>query len=208
MLFAAQMHVRHAAAGWQHLVRNVSADIGSSNCPCAFAHASRDLDMVVHGDDFIIAGPADDFDWLSQKLNEKLVIVQRTRLGPAYFSEATVFNRCVSYSDSGWTWEADARRAELAVAGLGLQSARPRTGPGGAKLNAPLDHEELEPDRQKAYQRCQQDWRTWHLTDPTLHSIAKNAAAQSGKRRVTRLGCIGRYLLHALRVAWMVFVVR
>ena len=31
--------------------------------------AARDLDMVVHGDDFIVAGSGEDLDWLSQKLN-------------------------------------------------------------------------------------------------------------------------------------------
>ena len=59
-----------AAEGWQHLVQTVGADIGllcSSSCPCAFGHASRELDMVVHGDDFIVAGCGDDLDWLSQK---------------------------------------------------------------------------------------------------------------------------------------------
>ena len=62
-----------AAAGWQHLVQKVGTDMGPlspSNCPCAFGHSTRDLDMVVHGDDFIVARDGDDFDWLSQKLNE------------------------------------------------------------------------------------------------------------------------------------------
>ena len=59
-----------AAAGWQHLVQKVVTDIGllrSSSCPCAFGHSTRDLDMVVHGDDFIVAGDGYDLDWLSQK---------------------------------------------------------------------------------------------------------------------------------------------
>ena len=110
-----------AAGGWQHLVQKVNADIGllsSSNCPCAFGHASRDLDMVVHGDDCIIAGSGDDLDWLSQKLNEN-ELVQKARQCPGHYREATALNRCVTYSDSG-TWEADPRRAELAVAELGL----------------------------------------------------------------------------------------
>ena len=83
-------------------------------------HSSRDLYMVVHVDDFIVAGCGDDLDWLSQKLNEKLELVQRA-------------NRCVIYNESGLTWEADPRHAKLAVAELGLQSARPQTSPGGAK---------------------------------------------------------------------------
>ena len=36
------------------------------------------------------------------------------------------------------------RHAELTVAELGQQAARPQTSPGGAKPNAPLDHEELK----------------------------------------------------------------
>ena len=54
--------------------------------------------MVVHGDDFIIGGCGKDFDWLSQKLSEKLQLVQISRLGPGYDGEATVLNRCVTYS--------------------------------------------------------------------------------------------------------------
>ena len=52
-----------AAAGWQHLVQKDGTDIGllsSNNCPCAFGQSTRDLDMVVHGDDFIVAGDGDD----------------------------------------------------------------------------------------------------------------------------------------------------
>ena len=82
-----------AAAGRQHLVRIVRSDVGplsSDNCPWAFRHASRDLDMVVQGDDFNTAGSGDDFVWSSQKLNEKLELVQKTILGPGYDSEAAV----------------------------------------------------------------------------------------------------------------------
>ena len=46
----------------------------------------------------------DDLDWLSQKLNEKLELVQKARLGPGHDSEATVLNRCVVFNDSGLTW--------------------------------------------------------------------------------------------------------
>ena len=41
-----------AAAGWQQHVQKVGAHIGlfsPSNCPRVFGHATRDLDMVVHG---------------------------------------------------------------------------------------------------------------------------------------------------------------
>ena len=71
-----------AAAGRQHLVQKDGANIGllcSSNCPCACGHSHRDLDMVVHDDDFIVAGCGDDLDWVSQTLNEKLELVHEAR---------------------------------------------------------------------------------------------------------------------------------
>ena len=77
--------------------------------------------------------------------------MQKARLGPGYDREATVWDHCVTYGDSWLTWEADPRHVELAVVELGLQAACPQTSPGGAKLNAPLDHEELTPYWQKAY---------------------------------------------------------
>ena len=49
----------------------------------------------------------------------------------------------------GWTRQRP-RHAELAVAELGLGAARPQTSPDGAKPNAPLDHEELDLNGQKA----------------------------------------------------------
>ena len=110
--------------------------------------------MVVHGD---------DFDWLSQQLNEKLESVQR---------------------DSGPTWEVDLRHAELAAAELGLQAARPQTSQGGAKASTPLESNEPEPDGQKAITTCQRDWHNWQQTDPSSHSPARNAAVQLGKQPV------------------------
>ena len=75
--------------------------------------------MVVHDDNFIV-DVVMELDWLSQKLSESLEFVQKARLGPGYDTEATVLNRCVVFNDSGLTWEADPRDAELAVAELGL----------------------------------------------------------------------------------------
>ena len=74
------------------------------------------------------------------------LLVRKARLVPRHDSEATVLNRCVMmYNDAVLTWEADPQHAELAVAQFGIQAPRPQT-TGGAKPNAPLDHEELEPD--------------------------------------------------------------
>ena len=58
--------------------------MASSAQAAVHVHASRDLDMVVRGDDFTVAGCADDLDLLSEKLNEKLELVQKARWGPVH----------------------------------------------------------------------------------------------------------------------------
>ena len=188
-----------AAAGWQQFFQKVGADIGllnSSNCPCVFGHASRDLHMVVHGDDLIVAGCCDDLKWLSQKLNEKHELVQKARLGLGSDSEATVFNRCVTYSDFGLTWKADPLHAELAVAELGLQSARPQTSPSGAKPKAPLDHQELELDGQRACHSVSARLAYLASDRPDIAFACKGKATRAD---LTRLKLIGRYFLHTPR---------
>ena len=73
-----------AAAGWQHNVLKVGAGIDLLNEIPA-------LELVVRGDDFIVAG----VDSISQRLHQNLDLVQKARLGRRYDSEAIVLNRCV-----------------------------------------------------------------------------------------------------------------
>ena len=152
--------------------------------------------MVVHGD---------DLDWLSQKPNEKLELVQRARLGLVNDSEATVRNRCVAYNGSGLTWEADPRHAELAVAELRLQATRPQTSPGGATPSAPLDHEELELDGQKACDSVSARLAYLAADRLDIAFACKECSRAVGKvtrADLTRLERIGRYLLHTPRIVW------
>ena len=161
--------------------------------------------MVVRGDDFIVAGDGDDLDWPSQKLNEKLEVAQKARLGPGYDREATVLNRCLTYSDFGLTWEADPRRAELAVAELVVQAARPQTSQGGAKPSAPLDHEELEPDGQSAYHSVSALLTYLAADRPDIAFACKECSHAVGKATradLIRLKRIGRHLLQTPRSVW------
>ena len=141
---------------------------------------------------FIIAGDGDDLGWSSQKLSEKLELVQKARLGPGHDNKATVLNRCVIFGNAGLTWEADPWHAELAVAEFGLQAARPQTSPGGAKPNAPLDHEELEPDGQKAYHSVSARLSYFTAIQPDIASACKECSLKR----------IGPYPLNSQRGVW------
>ena len=47
----------------------------------------------LHGDDFLIALPKEDLDWVTQKPNEKHELVQKARLGPGHDIEELVLDR-------------------------------------------------------------------------------------------------------------------
>ena len=98
-------------------------------------------------------------------------------------------NRCVTYSDSGLTWEADPRHAELAAAKLGFQVARPPRGTGG----------------QKAYRSVSARLACRASDRPDLAFACKECSRAAGKAAradLTRLKRIGRYLLHTPRAVW------
>ena len=105
----------------------------------------------------------------------------------------------MTHNDSGLTWEADPRHAELAVAELGLQAARPQTSPGGAKPSAPLDQEELESDGQQACHSVSARLAYLASDRPDIAFACKECTRAVGKATradLTRLKRIGRYLLH------------
>ena len=131
--------------------------------------------------------------------------MQKASWGLGHDSEATVLNRCVICSDSGLTWEADPRHAELAVAELGLQAARPQTSPSGAKPSTPLDHEELELDGQKAYHSVSARLAYLAADRPDVAFACKECSRAVGKGAsadLTRLKRIGRHLFHTPRAVW------
>ncbi len=73
-----------AAAGWQKKVASVYEAMNTVGCktkPCAFSHRARDSVSVVHGDEFITAGPAQDIDGLEKDMAKHLDIVCKARLG-------------------------------------------------------------------------------------------------------------------------------
>ena len=76
-----EMGVRHQQVGniLCRKLRGLGPTQLSSKCSCSFGHASRDLDMAVHGDDFFVAGSGEDLDWPPQKMNDSLELVQKTR---------------------------------------------------------------------------------------------------------------------------------
>ena len=65
---------REAAAAWQKEVSRHLVQIGFRRGefnPCLFHHPSRQIKLMVHGDDYTAAGPRSQVTWLSQELEKR-----------------------------------------------------------------------------------------------------------------------------------------
>lgn len=80
---------------------------------CIFRHHERDIDLVVHGDDFVSVGSKEDLQWARTILENKFEI-STTMVGPEEGDErkATILNRIIQATNTGFTYEADARHSE------------------------------------------------------------------------------------------------
>ena len=158
---------------------NVGADcdvLRSSDCPCALGQKkNRDLDKVVHGDDFAIAGFEEDLDWVTQMLSNKLELVWKARLGADHDDEVIVLSRCVTYIDARLTREADPRHAGLVyTCGRAWTSSGAPTDESRWSEAKPPDHDEVEPDRQKSSPQCHSKvGLLGRATGPTADSLAR-----------------------------------
>ena len=93
--------------------------------PCCFVHSSRDLRCVVHGDDFVFAGPAGELNWVRAMMAECFLtkVVGRLGGGAGEVRELRILNRVVRWAADGLRYEADPRHAEIVVRGLGAVRA-------------------------------------------------------------------------------------
>ena len=75
---------RDAAKNWEYtyseFMRSIGFETGKAT-PCIFTLASKDLRVVVHGDDFTVLGYAKDLDWFRQEISDRSTVKFRGRIG-------------------------------------------------------------------------------------------------------------------------------
>ena len=93
-------------------------DFGAALDIHVFQHPSKQIWTMVHGDDYVTAGPAESLRWMRQEL-EKRFEVKTQLLGPGggegESRTISVLNRILEWRKEGITYEADARHAEQIV---------------------------------------------------------------------------------------------
>jgi hypothetical protein len=116
---------------YTQVLEGVGFTAGASN-PCVFHHHSRDIAIVVHGDDFTSLGTDAELDWYEAELQKSFEVKIRGRLGEGCTGpqEIRILNRIVSVNKNGLTYEADPRHGDLLSSSLGLTSDSSAATPG------------------------------------------------------------------------------
>ena len=123
----------------------------SRGCTCTFRHSERDIDLVVHGDDFVSTGDGADLEWLRMLFETKFEISTNV-LGqePEDEKQLKVLNRIITVEDDGYTYEPDVRHAEIVIREMGLENAKAVTTPVPDEQHE--SEELLDHERFKKYQ--------------------------------------------------------
>ena len=161
MLLRSLYGTRDAAFNWAACYTEALVELGftkGASSPCTFWHPSRNIRLVVHGDDFVSEGEVGALSWLDESL--KKVFQMKTQvLGPdkGQCDECTILNRVIRWTQKGITWEPDARHAEHIVRDLGLTGSAGVVTPGVKDCDKP--NKEKTPKRYldcKQHSKCTQ----------------------------------------------------
>ena len=125
---------RDASQNWTSTYTKLMIELGFSigaASPCNFTHAELDIDVTVHGDDFMAVGSKSGLKWLELKMKAKFEAkVEVLGPDPDELREVRILNRIIRWENDGLCYEADQRHAELAVKELGLENCKAVTTPG------------------------------------------------------------------------------
>ena len=76
----------------------------------------KEMRTLVHGDDYVIVGHEKDLKWLEARLKDKYEIkTKMLGLNEDHDREVRVFNRMITWEQSGIGYEADPRHVEIIV---------------------------------------------------------------------------------------------
>ena len=111
-----------------------------SSVPNAYHRQHRDIDTVVHGDDFVAVAEDGQLDHFEQVLETKPV----GRIGPGRSSTGKVLKRVVHLSGDGFTWEADPRLMEKLINMLNLSGGNGALTLGGKDIGRDVRDSDCE----------------------------------------------------------------
>ena len=206
-LLVSMYGTRPAANNWQKFYTKVLLDNGfkrSRGCTCTFHHSERDIDLVVHGDDFITTGDGADLQWLKTVFESKFEISTNV-IGhePGDEKQLKVLNRIITVEADGYTYEPDARHAEIVIREMNLQNSKAVTTPVSDEQHE--SDELLDHERFKKYQSLCARCNFLAIDRMDIQFASKEccrAMSSPTLRDWAKLKRLGRYLLGKPRLVY------
>ena len=176
--------------------------------PKTYHHPKRDIDTVVHGDDFVAFAEDEHLDHFEQVFKNSMEIKRVGRIGPGRSSTGKVLKRVVHWSGDGFIWEADPRWIEKLINMLNSSGGKGALTLGGKDIGKDVRDSDcgLEYSEDKPVQAAAGLEQYIALDRPDNAYSVKTALQQMSKPtklmqlRVVR---VRRYLKNNPRLVWM-----
>ena len=157
MLLKAMYGTRDAAQNWEYeyaeFMQSIGFKRGIAN-PCVFFNPSREIRVVVHGDDFTVLAAEDNLNWFREQIQNRFEVKFRGRIGPSEKDSKSIriLNRVVQWTEKGIEYEADQRHAELIIQDMCLKKESNGAVTPGVKVSSEDDKQNQPLTQQQATQ--------------------------------------------------------
>ena len=109
---------RDAAQNWERECSNKLVEQGftkGKTSPCDYYHSQRNIQVYVHGDNFVAVAHRAQNKWFRDQLTSAYKIKTKLMGDEANESQVRILNRIVSWSSNAIEYEADPRHAEIVM---------------------------------------------------------------------------------------------
>ena len=201
---------RDAARSWQESLSEHMVSLGfrrGCGFPSVFWHPTRLVMVLVHGDDYVSAGPEVELDWLKKSLEEKYKTKsQILNSMSAWGSEIKVLNRVIRRTREGYELEADPRHCEIIVEALCEKDSKGCATPGVDQEAKEADGDvELEGEQVRCFRGLAARCNYLSTDRPDIQFAVKECCREMSKpttaswKRLTR---VAGYLRRHPRLVW------
>ena len=124
---------RDAPQLWQRTLGKVLKELGfcsSKLQPGVFRHKARDIIMVTHVDDFLVAGPPEELEWVRDKLREhfevngQMIGERDNNNNCSIVKQVKFLGRTIRREEDGFTWEADTKHVRILLEESGMEDCK------------------------------------------------------------------------------------
>ena len=210
-LMLAMPGTRDAANSWQEEVARWAKGLGFERGkwnPCIYWHVRKNIQMLIHGDDFMMVCGRDVIGFVKGELAKRFTAkIEVCGHEEGESKEVTILNRVIRAVDDGWEYEADQRHAEMMIGELGLKEASGVGAPGEdeKKWEREENEEELNKEEATAFRSTAARGNYLGSDRVDIQYAVKEVCrgmAKPTKGDQKKMKRLGRYIVKCPRLVW------